>query len=98
MSGYMYCATDRGIKEHIADGEDCRVCKDWMNRGKPVVSLEPPVPRRRRVTVVADREHGSMTGYRQHKKYGEPVCDPCADAVNEENREYRARKKAEANQ
>ena len=41
MSGYMYCATDRGISEHVRDGESCPVCRDWVKRGSPVITGEP---------------------------------------------------------
>lgn len=37
------------------------------------------------------RVHGSATGYRQHKKYGEPPCQPCWDA-NKADRADRARR------
>lgn len=46
MSWYLDCATQKGVYLHIRAGESCRVCKDWVKRGKPVVTpadLKPKV-------------------------------------------------------
>lgn len=51
MSSYLYCATPRGIEEHLRDGESCRVCKDWMKlvgakivNGKVIAPKPKPIP------------------------------------------------------
>lgn len=103
---YKYCGTPDGPKSHMADGEDCAFCKDWIKRGSPVItkdSLAPKTvkpkpakaPKVKRARVVKEREHGTLPGYRQHRKHGEPICDPCRDAFNVDKREYRSKLREE---
>lgn len=33
--------------------------------------------------------HGELKGARQHARYGVPLCDPCREAVNAYQRDYR---------
>lgn len=35
------------------------------------------------------REHGTLRGFRQHQKRGEPICRPCLDAENAREKEKR---------
>lgn len=54
MSAYLDCATEKGIYQHIRDGESCRICKDWIKKhdlkikdGKvvnPPKPVQPPKP------------------------------------------------------
>ena len=100
---YKYCGTPDGPKSHIQDGEDCSYCKDWVKRGSPVITPESLAPKVakvkpikvKRARVVKEREHGTLPGYRQHRKYGEPVCDPCREAFNADKRAWRERKRAD---
>lgn len=41
------------------------------------------------------RQHGTHTGYEQHRRFGEPVCDACREAVNRYQRERLERLRAE---
>lgn len=161
---YDYCATARGVEEHIRDCEDCNICKAWIKAGRPETTGKPidPKPKKvkklRRVSdddrcrkakarcgtragymrhikrgetpdrackdahneynrklnekrrrdkgiperpKITEREHGTLTGFRQHLKHGEPPCDPCRLEKNAYNRiqgqKSRDRKKARAN-
>lgn len=54
--------------------------------------------RGRRRRPAPPREHGTEKGVRQHRHYGEPVCDECTpalDAINARTRERWAQRKAE---
>jgi hypothetical protein len=42
--------------------------------------------------------HGTYSGYSAHKRRGETPCDDCAEAGRKYKREYRARRKAAANE
>lgn len=100
---YKYCGTPDGPKSHIQDGEDCSYCKDWIKRGSPVITPESLAPKVvkvkpakvKRARVVKEREHGTLPGYRQHRKYGELICDPCREAFNADKRAWRDRKRAD---
>lgn len=100
---YKYCGTPDGPKSHIQDGEDCSYCKDWVKRGSPVITPESLAPKVakvkpvkvKRARVVKEREHGTLPGYRQHRKYGEPTCDPCREAFNADKRAWREKKRAD---
>lgn len=104
MSSYQWCGTQSGVDAHIRDGEDCAYCKDWVKRGSPVITPESLAPKVakvkpvkakvKRARVVKEREHGTLPGYRQHRKYGEPVCDPCREAFNADKRAWREKKRA----
>lgn len=99
---YKYCGTPDGPKSHIQDGEDCAYCKDWIKRGSPVITPESLAPKIakvkpvkvKRARVVKEREHGTLPGYRQHRKYGEPICEPCREAFNADKRAWREKKRA----
>lgn len=106
MSSYLYCATERGIEEHIRDGESCRICKDWIKAGKPVTTptgrIEPPKKKKnpnkvRRVeetnrTRRAEAQCGTRSGYSRHYDRNEEACRPCKDAQAEYGREQRRKR------
>lgn len=102
MSGFMYCATARGVEEHIRDAESCRVCKEWVKAGRPVTppagvkpaGVKPaPVKKKRRVTRTSTRRSevqcGTNGGFQRHYRQGEEACEPCKEAKREYNRGYR---------
>lgn len=85
MSSYLYCATERGIEEHIRDGESCRICKDWIKAGKPVTLPAGEQPAKRKTKRPA--KCGTISGYQRHYNQKETPCDACKAAKSRYNRE-----------
>ena len=95
------CGTLRGYDDHVHYGEDqCQPCRDVMaarrlkqRRNKRF--LETGVMPTGRNEALC----GSRYGERKHRRRGEPVCDPCRLAHNQETarrRKLNPRKKAQA--
>lgn len=58
MSSYQWCGTQAGVDAHIRDGEQCSFCRDWVKRGKPVVTGKPaPKPKPKQSTPRVKRAY-----------------------------------------
>lgn len=91
------CGTAAAFRRHQLHGEPpCQPCRqafaDYRRR------LRERVPDRRPVGRPRSAVCGTTGGYRAHLRYGEVPCFACMDAVAAAERDYRARRRAQAGQ
>lgn len=97
MSAYLDCATEKGVYQHIRDGESCRICKEWLAAGKSVTAEKPkPKPKRKAAPKKPATQRrvakcGTTGGLRKHYTDKTTACDPCLEAGREYQRQVRIR-------
>jgi len=90
---FNYCGTQRGVEEHIRDGDDCRVCKEWLKNGATSTGpngQQTPAAKRVKASPATPRkvaECGTNGAYQRHRRNGETPCEPCVEARRVYNRE-----------
>ena len=86
-----------GYKRHISQGtptcEPCRAANAAYQREKRARNGRAPRPRKTPVRRLAPISHGTHSGYVQHTRRKEAVCQRCLDAEAQYGRERRARAK-----
>ena len=106
MSAYLDCATEKGVYQHIRDGESCRICKEWVAAGKGITAEKPKpkpkrkaAPRKPKATPAPRRtaKCGTPSGLRRHYTDKTEPCDPCLESGREYQRERRAKNGARKN-